>query len=558
MEAEEAEEFTVSDIELFLGYQGSGEEVESENRLHKINLWDQDFNIQIPNLEKLHSRKEDDAQCSRSSAPDSTRELAFGQSSHQHPVQASMDREINYNSRESNFLELQEANNISKAAFKEIMALALEANTWVVGTPALGSIEEFQQRFRSPPPPGMRVECSIQTAIVPIAPKNLHSVFMDADVWASTFSAIVHRGSSHSPTGLLSQLIDTDRTIVDIVVVNAEFQLPTPLVPLRKFCFLRYLRQIIPDIWAIVDVSNDYFNHEPSDSTSEVKCRRRPSGLIIRKRDDGSELIWIENVEVHEHQVQETMYSEIVNSKLAFCAKRWVRTLLQKLNRNNSKFFNLKMPLEWRAHIYLLNLIKFMEKDYFDCVSQAPNRSKWDILADEGIRVLRDVTVVETLGSNNYVALTSFHVQAAPLSVFKFLVENNFKLQWPGLLEESEELFTCVTEDHSTFTLHKKHNEYLLQDASRDEFCHFIISSPMTQVAVDAVLLSGTWRNYFLRPSGFAIMPDGSGGLQSDASLVTIAMQQELDALEAGSAIEAMSNIIRAIIEEITEASKCH
>lgn len=61
-------------------------------------------------------------------------------------------------------------------------------------------------------------------------------------------------------------------------------------MPLRKFCFLRYLRQIIPDIWAIVDVSNDYFNHEPSDSTSEVKCRRRPSGVIIRKRDDGSEV----------------------------------------------------------------------------------------------------------------------------------------------------------------------------------------------------------------------------------------------------------------------------
>lgn len=80
----------------------------------------------------------------------------------------------------------------------------------------------------------------------------------------------------------------------------------------------------------------------------------------------------------------------------------------------------------------------------------------------------------------------------------------------------------------------------------------------MTQVAVDSVLLSGTWRNYFLRPSGFAIMPDGSGGLRSDASLVTIAMQQELDVLEAGPAIEAMSNIIRAIIGEINEASKCH
>jgi hypothetical protein len=105
---------------------------------------------------------------------------AFGQSSRWHPVQASMDRDIVYNSRESKFLELQEANNISMAAFKEIMSMALEAKTWVAGTPPFGSIEELQQRFRSPPPPGMRVECSIETAFVPIAPKNLHSTFMDA------------------------------------------------------------------------------------------------------------------------------------------------------------------------------------------------------------------------------------------------------------------------------------------------------------------------------------------------------------------------------------------
>lgn len=54
-------------------------------------------------------------------------------------------------------------------------------------------------------------------------------------------------------------------------------------------------------------------------------------------------------MEVYEHQVQETMYSEIVNSKLAFCAKRWVGTLLQMFKRNDSKFFNVKMPLGWRG-----------------------------------------------------------------------------------------------------------------------------------------------------------------------------------------------------------------
>jgi homeobox-leucine zipper protein len=139
-------------------------------------------------------------------------------------------------------------------------------------------------------------------------------------------------------------------------------------------------------------------------------------------------------------------------------------------------------------------------------------------------------------------------------------------LQWSSLLEESEELFTCATEDDSIcITLRKKvvsqnhSTEYLLQEASEDELCHFIISSPMTKVAVDAALFSGIWKNDFLKPSGFAIMPDGSGGLQSDASLVTIAIQQELDVvdLEDRPAIETMSNIVRGIVGEIKEASKC-
>lgn len=77
------------------------------------------------------------------------------------------------------YLELQEVNIISKAAYKELMTLAVEAKTWVVATPALGSLEEFLQMFRSPTPPGKRVEYSIQSASVPIDPELLVSIMMD-------------------------------------------------------------------------------------------------------------------------------------------------------------------------------------------------------------------------------------------------------------------------------------------------------------------------------------------------------------------------------------------
>jgi hypothetical protein len=57
----------------------SGEEVGWEDMpLPRINSWDsQDLNIQISNHEQFHSRKEDYAQCSGSSAPDRTRGLVW-------------------------------------------------------------------------------------------------------------------------------------------------------------------------------------------------------------------------------------------------------------------------------------------------------------------------------------------------------------------------------------------------------------------------------------------------------------------------------------------------
>lgn len=92
----------------------------------------------------------------------------------------SADIPDNIQNRSNIYLELQEANNISKAAYKELTTIAVEAKTWVVATPALGSLDEYVQMFRSPPLPGKRVDCSIHIAVVRIDPDNLVSIMMDA------------------------------------------------------------------------------------------------------------------------------------------------------------------------------------------------------------------------------------------------------------------------------------------------------------------------------------------------------------------------------------------
>lgn len=71
------------------------------------------------------------------------------------------------------FLEMQECYNICMAAYKEIMTLALKANTWVVDIPVLGSIEKLHYMFREPPSPGMEIEYSIESSVVPLRLDNV-------------------------------------------------------------------------------------------------------------------------------------------------------------------------------------------------------------------------------------------------------------------------------------------------------------------------------------------------------------------------------------------------
>lgn len=65
----------------------------------------------------------------------------------------------------------------------------------------------------------------------------------------------------------------------------AELQMLTPMVATREIYFIRFCKQLSPEQWAIVDVSNN----KVGDNTdaSLVKCRKRPSGCIIEDKLNG-------------------------------------------------------------------------------------------------------------------------------------------------------------------------------------------------------------------------------------------------------------------------------
>ena len=65
--------------------------------------------------------------------------------------------------------------------------------------------------------------------------------------------------------------------------MQAEFQIPSPLVPIRPVKFVRLCKQHGEDVWAVADVSIDTLLH----GNVHVSCRRLPSGCIVRDMANG-------------------------------------------------------------------------------------------------------------------------------------------------------------------------------------------------------------------------------------------------------------------------------
>lgn len=87
-----------------------------------------------------------------------------------------------------------------------------------------------------------------------------------------------------------------------------------------------------------------------------------------------------------------------------------------------------------------------------------------------------------------------------------------------------------------------------------NEYCSFVLSTRMTEMDIHLSFVPRFCRNsVFLRPSGFAIMPAGPGGLQSEASFVTILIRRELENMEDDQAIEAMSKQMNDVIDQIIQ-----
>ncbi|XP_040972679.1 homeobox-leucine zipper protein MERISTEM L1 isoform X3 [Gossypium hirsutum] len=479
-----------------------------------------------------------------------------------------------YKRQLSNYQRLQLANNYCKAAYLEVMSLAKEAGTWVRAKPRLGNLDDLVNEFRTPPLPGRKMEVSVATAVIPdvLASEIAEMMTLSSNLWSKLLFPLVKYVEGSNVVGSLQYLSYADVSIKAAVQMYAELQLPTTLVPTRYFEFLRYGKEIMDGIYIIVDVSSRY-----SDPFAKRNSERRPSGVIIREHGpEDCEIIWIENVEVDE--TRENLYSTIIGSNLAYGAHRWVTTLLWNLKRDKSSFSDLKIDVHPGAGSFLLALTQAMKRFFMECVSQHPDETALTVITsgEDPIRILHNKKLNEYI---SFVGVNSFRVQAKPLSVFQFLMKKDLQLEQFRVFgdsetnevdEEPELLFTFGTDDKSNIiSLHKRVTKegivYGLQEASMDEYCSFILSKTLTEDTVNAHIVCGNKSIYEdsksrmanITPSGFAIMPDGPGGLHCDASLVTFLVQLYYDPLGNPVDVEFVRkdflSDLNSIIRELNE-----
>ncbi|XP_075481988.1 homeobox-leucine zipper protein MERISTEM L1-like [Primulina tabacum] len=473
---------------------------------------------------------------------------------------------------------------LAVAAMEELFRMAQTGEPlWIPGTGNSAETfneEEYMRTFPrgiGPKPLGLKSEASRESTVVIMNHINLVEILMDANQWSSVFSSIVSRAMTLEilSTGVAGNYNGA------LQVMTAEFQVPSPLVPTRENYFVRYCKHHADGIWAVVDVSLD--NLRP---TTISRCRRRPSGCLIQELPNGySKVTWVEHVEVDDRAVH-SIYRPLVNSGLAFGARRWVATLDRQCERlasvmaNNITAGEAGVISSPEGRKSMLKLAERMVMSFCTGVG-ASTAHTWTTLSGSGaddVRVMTRKSVDDPGRPPGIVlsAATSFWLPVPPKRVFDFLRDENSRSEWDilsngGLVQEMAHIANGRDPGNSVSLLRvnssnsSQSNMLILQESCTDSTGSYVIYAPVDIVAMNVVLSGGDPDYVALLPSGFAILPNGLNNQASEVpevgsggSLLTVAFQILVDSvptakLSLGS-VATVNSLIKCTVERIKGA----
>ncbi|XP_031269472.1 homeobox-leucine zipper protein ANTHOCYANINLESS 2-like [Pistacia vera] len=208
------------------------------------------------------------------------------------PIAGMMGNEMPY---ERNMLV-----DLALAAMDELIKMAqADSPIWVKSVDGGRDVlnqEEYMRTFPSSmglKPNGFVTEASRETGIVIVNSLALVETLMDANRWVDTFPCMI---SGAVTTDMISSGVAGTKNGA-LQVMLAEFQVLSPLVPVRQVKFLRFCKQHAEGVWAVVDVSINT-NQDGPNGDPYLTCRRLPSGCVVQDMPNNySKVTWIEHTE---------------------------------------------------------------------------------------------------------------------------------------------------------------------------------------------------------------------------------------------------------------------
>ncbi|CAN0902719.1 Homeobox-leucine zipper protein HDG1 [Linum grandiflorum] len=326
-------------------------------------------------------------------------------------------------------------------------------------------------------------------------------------------------------------------------LMEADFQVISPMVPARRERFLRYCKQHDEGVWVVADVSIDT-NQSGSGSSSYSfpTSMRLPSGCVIQDISDGySKVTWVEHTEYDESSI-DRMLRPVISSGIGFGAKRWLSTLQRYCEFLNILMATSNQP-EDPSLITLDNkkgVLRLARKmvDNFCSGVVSNGDGKWEKLpvdnVSQDVKILARKSLAETGEALGFVlaASTSVWLPFSRQRLFDFLNENS--ASWDTVTKDGKmhEMFRIpMAQTHGNcISLLRRVNlddnmpedtnpVAVLQESWHDATGSLVVHAPVSMASMEMVMSGGDHTFVGLLPTGYAIIPDG--GYPHNSSMVT-------------------------------------
>ncbi|KAL2967404.1 hypothetical protein AAZX31_16G173800 [Glycine max] len=468
---------------------------------------------------------------------------------------------------------------LALSAMNELIKMAQpDTSLWIKSSDGRNEVlnhDEYARLFSpyigSKPAAGYVTEATRGTGVVSASSLGLVEILMDADQWSEMFSSMI---ASAATVEVLSSGTGGTRSGA-LQVMLAEVQLLSPLVPARQVSFLRFCKKHAEGLWAVVDVSVD-IGRNVTNSHPLMSCRRLPSGCVIQDMPNGfSNITWVEHSQYDESVIHQ-LYRPLVSSGIGFGAQRWIATLLRQcdcLAILRSPQGPSEDPTAQAGRTNMMKLAQRMTECFCSgiCASSA---CKWDILhignlADDMRIMARKIDDPTEAPGIVLSASTSVWMPVSRKRVFDFLRDENLRGEWDLLskdgpmkemlhIAKGQDRGNCVSILHSA---NSECNVLYLQESWSDASGSMVVYSPINMQALQMVMSCGDSSFVPLRPSGFAILPDGTSnnGDGSDGGgscLLTVGLQMlpngnHQSAKFTMESVDAVNNLISFTIQKV-------